>query len=62
MQTENNTDVCDQCGCAIDFPYEWCVCGLPERQRAQLENMSLQWFIRERELSILKREVNKHEH
>jgi hypothetical protein len=47
-------ETCDQCGCAIDFPYEWCVCGLPEKQRIQLERVSLQWFIRERELNLLR--------
>ena len=45
--SHDDTDTCDQCGCAIDFPYEWCVCGLPEKQRIQLEKASLQWFVRD---------------
>ena len=45
--SHDDTDTCEKCGCAIDFPYEWCVCGLPEKQRVQLEKASLQWFVRD---------------
>jgi hypothetical protein len=45
--SHDHTDTCEKCGFAIDFPYEWCVCGLPEKQRVQLEKASLQWFVRD---------------
>ena len=31
---------CDKCGYAFDFPFEWCVCGLCDGQRVQLEQAS----------------------
>ena len=33
-------DCCDKCGHAFDFPFEWCVCGLCDGQRVQLEQAS----------------------
>jgi hypothetical protein len=46
---------CDQCGCEFNFPYEWCVCGLPDEQVQQLGRASLKWFLMEREIAQLKR-------